>query len=113
MTRRQLWISVLIGSALSFVAANRLANQQLVIGSREGGWVTGYAAGYSGRFLEFFLAATALVAIAVAVSWPSLRRLANDGRGGAGAVSAPAGATAGKRLQVDAGRCVVSACGGR
>lgn len=92
-------MSVLIGSALSFVAANRLANQQLIIGSREGGWVTGYSAGYNGRFLEFFVAAIALVAIAVAVSWPSLRRMGLDDRGGVGPTFAPAGATAGKPLQ--------------
>ena len=82
MTRRQLWVSVLVGSALSFIAANRIANQRLVIGSHEGGWVTGYYASFDGRFVEFFLVASVLVAMGVVASWPFLRRMANDDRRG-------------------------------
>ena len=99
MTRRQLWVSVLIGSALSLIGANRIANQQLIIGSSEGGWVTGYAAGFSSRSVEFFLVASVLMATAVAITWPWLRSLSNDDRGGVGPASAPAGAMAVKPFQ--------------
>ncbi len=99
MTRRQLWVSVLIGSALSLVGANRIANQQLIIGSPEGGWFTGYVGGFNSRALEPFLIASALAAAGVAASWPWFRRLSDDDRGGVVPASAPAGATAGKPAQ--------------
>ncbi len=78
MSRRLLWISVLIGSALSLAGACAVATQWLVIGSRQGGWVYGYLARFDGRPVEPFLIASVFATAALAGIWPQLQRLAKD-----------------------------------
>jgi hypothetical protein len=78
MSRRLLWGCVLIGSALSLAAAWAIVTQQLVIGSREGGWVYRYLGRFNSHSIEPFVIASVLVAAATAAWWPRLRGLADD-----------------------------------
>lgn len=78
MSRRLLWVSVLIGSALSLAAAWAIATQRLVIGSPEGGWVYGYFRAFNANSVEPFAIASVLVAAATAAWWPRLRSLAES-----------------------------------
>jgi hypothetical protein len=83
MSRRLLWASVVVGSALSLAGAYAVATQWLVIGSREGGWVYGYLNSFNTRLAESFLIASVFLAAALAASWPRLQRLGSnalDGR---------------------------------
>ena len=78
MSRRFLWLSVLLGSALSLAGAGCLVTQRLTIGSAEGGWTYGYLPGFESRSVWPFLIASPLVGIAVAASWRWLTRLSAD-----------------------------------
>ena len=80
MSSRRLWISVLIGSALSLVGAGLIVTQRLIIGSPEGGWYYGYLAGSHSRSVGPFLIACILAAAGVAGSWPWLRHPSNNNR---------------------------------
>ena len=82
MSRRHLWISVLVGSTLSLVGVGLIVSQRLVIGSPEGGWFYTYFDSSNRRSVEPFLIACVLVAAGVAASWPWLRRLSSHDRVG-------------------------------
>jgi hypothetical protein len=78
ISRRLLWVCVLIGSALSLAAAWAIVRQRLVIGSPEGGWVYGYLGRFNSHSIEPFVIASVLVAAATAAWWPRLRSLAEN-----------------------------------
>jgi len=84
MSRRLLWVSVLVGSALSLAGAGRIVTQRLIIGSPEGGFFYGYLKSFDSRSIEPFLIACPLVAAAVAESWRWLMRLSNQDRASVG-----------------------------
>ena len=81
MSRRVLWVFVLIGSALSVAGAGCLVTQRLTIGSAAGGSFYPYLS-FNSRSVEPFLIACPLIAAAMAESWRWLQRLSNDNRAG-------------------------------
>ena len=83
MSRRLLWLSVLIGSALSVAGVGCLVTQRLAIGSAAGGSFYPYFPSFNSCSVEPFLIACPLVAAAVAESWRWLQRLSNHNRAGA------------------------------
>ena len=79
MSRRFLWVSVLLGSVLSLAGAGCLVTQRLTLGLAAGGFFYGYLQGFNSRSVEPFLIACPVIGVAMAESWRWLKRLSKDG----------------------------------
>jgi hypothetical protein len=69
-----LWISLVLGSALSLVTCYRLATRSIVLGSREGGWVYPYVQPFDVRSVAVFLLVSLLACGLVAAPNAVTRR---------------------------------------
>jgi len=76
--RRLLWISVLIGTALSLTSAAAIATRYLVIGSAEGGWFYHYLDTVKSGTAPVFVVSCLVFIGAIAASWPLLERIEPD-----------------------------------
>ena len=82
MSRRLSWAVVLVGTAVSLAGAACIATRRLVIGSAEGGWFYHYVDTVDVGTFRLLALSCLLVGAGIAASWPLLRRLSTDGRGG-------------------------------
>ena len=78
MPRRVLWISILVGTALSLTSAAAIATRYLIIGSAEGGWFYRYLDTVKSGTVSVCVVSCLVFIGAIAASWPLLERIDPD-----------------------------------